>query len=106
MEWGKGLHAETAQSSLTVIFELVINGLTSNTMVVSSTVNLSSRVHLFPFLCSQVSALWQLMSWVQSGHRVVNFSTWYFDIYETAPRIWLRISSIAPEKELKVLDYA
>ena len=34
-----------------------------------------SRVHLFPFLCGQFSELWQLISWIQSGLRVVNFST-------------------------------
>ena len=32
----------------------------------------SSRVSLFPFLWGQVSELWQLMSWLQSGHHVVN----------------------------------
>ena len=35
----------------------------------------SSRVHLFPFFCGQFSELWKLISWVQSGHHVVNFST-------------------------------
>ena len=44
------------------------------------------------------------MSWVQSGDYVVNFSTWDFSIYKTAHRIWIRILSIALEKELKVLD--
>ena len=34
------LHAETAQSSLTVIFKLVISGLTSSILVVLGTVNL------------------------------------------------------------------
>ena len=58
-----------------------------------------------PFLCSQFSELWQLMSWVPSGHHVVNF-TWRFSIYKTAHRIWLRLLSIALEKELKVFDYA
>ena len=37
---GGGQHAETAQSSLTVIFKLVISGLTSNILVVLGTVNL------------------------------------------------------------------
>ena len=46
------------------------------------------------------------MSWVQSGHHVVNFSTWGFSIDKIAYRIWLRILSIALEKELKVLDLA
>ena len=37
---GRGLHAETARSSLTVIFRLVIGGLTSIILVVLGTVNL------------------------------------------------------------------
>ena len=37
---GRELHAETAQSSLTVIFKLVIGGLTSLIFVVLDTVNL------------------------------------------------------------------
>ena len=40
MESGEGLHAETAQSYLTVIFKLFISGLTSIILVVSDTVNL------------------------------------------------------------------
>ena len=32
--WGKGLHAETAQSALTVILKLVISGLTSIILIV------------------------------------------------------------------------
>ena len=66
----------------------------------------SLRVHLFPLLCGQFSELWQLMSWVQSGHHVVNFSNWRFSIYKMTHRTWLRILSLATEKELKVLDYA
>ena len=51
--------------------------------------------------------LWQLMSWVQSGHHVVNFPPGGgFSIYKTAHRTWLRILSIALEKEIKALDYA
>ena len=90
------LLAETAQSSLTVMFKLVISGLTSIILAV---------FHLFPFICSQFSTLWQLMSRVQSGCQVVNFSPWCFGICKTAHRIWLRILSIALEKELIVLDY-
>ena len=91
------LLAETAQSSLTVIFKLVISGLTRIILAV---------FHLFPLICSQFSTLWQVMSRVQSGGQVVNFSTWCFGICKTAHRIWLRILSIALEKELRVLDYA
>ena len=66
----------------------------------------SSKVGLFPFLRGQFSELWQLMSRLQSGYHVVNFSMWCFSIYKTAHRIWLRILSIALVKELKVFDYA
>ena len=69
------------------------------------TVILQFQGPLVPIFCSQFSELWQLMSWVQSGHHVVNLSTSCFSIYETAHRVWLRILSIALEKELKVLDY-
>ena len=41
----RGLHAKTAQSALTVIFRLVIGGLTSITLTVLGTVNLQ-----FPFM--------------------------------------------------------
>ena len=47
----------------------------------------SSKVHLFPFLGGQFSEL----SWVQSGHCVVNFSTWCFSIAKTALGTRLRI---------------
>ena len=63
----------------------------------------SSKVHLFPLLCGQFSELWQFMSWVQSDHQVVNVSTWYFDIYETAHRMWLRILSISRRKNWRSL---
>ena len=46
----RGLHAEMAQSALTVIFKLVIGGLTNVILVVLGIVNLQSRVGLFPFL--------------------------------------------------------
>ena len=52
---GGGLHAETAQSSLTVIFKLVISGLTSIILVVLGTVNHRFQgpfvpISLWPFL--------------------------------------------------------
>ena len=89
------LHAETAQSSLTVIFKLVISHLTSIILVVLCTVNLQFWVHLFPSLCGQFSELLQFMSCIQPGHYVVNFSTWGFRINKTAHRILLRILSTA-----------
>ena len=36
----------------------------------------SSMGGLFPFPWSQVSELWQLMSWLLPGHRVITFSIW------------------------------
>ena len=53
----------------------------------------------------------KLLSWEEGlthhlQESIVNFSTWYSGIYKTAHRIWLRILSIAFEKELKVLDYS
>ena len=32
---------------------------------------LSSRADLFPFLRGQLSELWQLTSWLESGHHVL-----------------------------------
>ena len=45
------------------------------------------------------------MSLEQSGHHDVNFSTWCFSICKTVHGLWLRILSIALEKEIRVLDY-
>ena len=52
----ESLHAETAPSSLTVCFKLVISGLTSIILVVLNTV-VQSRVQLFPILGDQFSEL-------------------------------------------------
>ena len=66
-----------------------------------------SRVSLFPFLWGQFSELWQVMSWLQSGHHAVNvFHLVGFLISTTQLRIWLRIFPIAFEEELKALDFA
>ena len=46
------------------------------------------------------------MSWLQSGRHVNFLLGRAFSIYKTAYRIWLRILSIALEKELNILDYA
>ena len=46
------------------------------------------------------------LSWVYSGYQVVNVSIWCLNIYKTAYRLWLRILSMALQKELKVLNYA
>ena len=102
---GRGQHAETAQSSLTVIFKLVTGGLPSSVLVALGTVNLQFRGALVPISLQSVLRTVAAHVLVWSGHRVVNF-TWCFSIYKTAHRIWLRVLSIALEKELKVLDYA
>ena len=73
-------------------------------LVLLGTVNLQFWGALVPISVHQFSELWQLKSWVQSVHHVLNFSTSGFSIYKTAHRIWLRILSIALEKELIVLD--
>ena len=64
---GRGLHAETVWSALTVILTLVTDGLTS--LVVSGTVNLQFQAPFVPISLGQVSELWQLMSWAQSDHQ-------------------------------------
>ena len=103
---GRGLHAETAPSALRASFRLVVGGLTNILLVVLGIVNLQLQGLLLAFPCGQFTELWQLMSWPQSGHHASHFSTWCFSIYKTAHRTWLRILSVAPEKELKVLGYA
>ena len=105
--WGwRWLSAEITQSSLTVILKLVISGLTRIILMVLGTVNLQFQVHLFISFHGLFLKLWQLKPWVQSGHHVVNFSTWGFSICKAAHRRWPRILATALENELKVLDYA
>ena len=94
--------ADTACQNIVIsnsCFQTVIGDLTR----IILTVNL--QFCGVPFICGQFSELWKLMSWEQPGHHVGNFSTWCFGIYKIAHMIWLRIVSIALEKELKVLDY-
>ena len=85
-QWGKNFYKQSGggaeatcrnNTALTIIFKLVISDLTS--------IILSME-------------LWQFMSWIQSGHRVVIFSTWGFSIYKTAHSVWLRILSTALDK--------
>ena len=49
-----GLHAETAQSSLTVIFKLIISGLTSIILVVLGTVTLQFWGALVPIYLQSI----------------------------------------------------
>ena len=106
---GSGVGAVTCRNSTVISnshLQLVISGLTSIILVLLGTVNLQFWGALVPISVHQFSELWQLKSWVQSVHHVLNFSTWDFSIYKTAHRIWLRILSLALEKELNVLDCA
>ena len=88
---GRGLQAETAQSALTVILkgvsfshhceaEFTKHWIVHPAMVWSTfswlfgvQLIFSSRVDWFPFLRGHFLELWQPMSWLQSGHRGVNF---------------------------------
>ena len=110
MEGGRGLRAETAQSVLTVIFKLVIGGLISIILIVLGTVNLQFQGHFVPTSSRPVLGIVAayVMAIVWFGRHVVNlFSTrWVFQYLQEAHRIWLGILSIAPEKELKILDFA
>ena len=72
--WVEELYAETAQSSVTVVFRLFINGLTSITLIVLSPNNLQFQPFV-PIACVVSSELCHLISWVQYDHHAVNFST-------------------------------
>ena len=74
-------------------------------LVALGTADLQFQGPFSPISLWPVLRVWQLVSWVRSGHHVVIPSTWGFSIYKTAHTMWLRISSIVLEKELKVLDY-
>ena len=75
-----GLHAETAQSSLTVIFKLVISALTSIILVVLSTVALQLWGALVP-ISLQLSlriVVAQVLSTVwSSGSELFHLEFWY-----------------------------
>ena len=61
---------------------MVISCLTSIILIVLGIVNLQFLGALVPISLHQFPELWQLMSWVQSGHLVVNLSTWDFSIHK------------------------
>ena len=71
----RGLQSETAQSvssdSHREIGHVVVWSAAS--WLFSVQLVFSSRVGFFPFLWGQFSELWQLASWLQSGHHAVNF---------------------------------
>ena len=67
----------------------------------------SPRVGVFPFPWGWFLELWKLMSQLQSDNQVVNVSHLVgFSVSKTAHRIWLRIFSLALEKEIKVPEFA
>ena len=97
---GRKLRAEIAQSALTVIMKLVISSPICIILIVQ--LIFSFRVSLFPFLWGQYSALWPLMSWLQSGHHVVNFSTWWgFQYQDSSEEMAPNIIYVVLEKKLK-----
>ena len=77
IDWGRGPHTETTQPVLTVILKLVIGGLTSIILIVLGPVHLQFQGPFVSISWGQFSELRKFMSWLQSGHHVVNFSTWW-----------------------------
>ena len=73
IDWGRGLHAETAQSALTVTTKPVIGGLPSVSRSSSEQLVFGAMVILFPFPWGPFPESRQLMSWLESGHHVINF---------------------------------
>ena len=101
--WREGTTCRNSAVSSDGHHEIGHCSLTSVTLIVSRPFIFSSRVGLFPFPWGHFSELCLLMSWLQSAPHVVHFSTWGFRLYNRAHSIWLRITSIALEEELRVL---
>ena len=100
----RGLHAETAQSVLTVILKLVIDGLTGVILTALGIVSLKFQ-HLFvSIFLRPVLGMMAVYVQLQSSHNIVNFSTRHFNIYKTTHRIQLGILSVALKEELKAPD--
>ena len=78
IDWRRGLHVDPAQSALLVIFKFILDGLTSVISIVLGTVSLQFQGPFVPISLRPILELWQLVSWVQSGHHAVSFFTWYF----------------------------
>ena len=99
---------ETAQSVLTVILKLSTRGLTSVTLIVFGAADLQFQGWFVPVSLRPVLGIVPVyvMATVRSSCSKLLQPGGGFSIYRTAHRIWLRILSIAFEKELKVLDYA
>ena len=99
------MHAETAQSALTVVLKLVIGGLTSIILIVLSTVNLQFQGRFVPASLRpalRIVAAY-VMATVWSSCSSLLPPGGGFSIYKTAHRIWLRILSVALEEEIKSL---
>ena len=56
---------------------LEIGHLTIVILVVLSRVNLQFQDRFVPISLRPLLTLWQPVSWLQSGHHAVNFSTWW-----------------------------
>ena len=90
----------------TVIWKLVIGGLTSVILVILGTVNLQFQ--------GQFVLGWLNLGTVETYVMAICWSPCNqllppgegFSTYKTTHRVWLRILSIALEEELKALDYA
>ena len=75
-ERGRGLHAETAQSALTVILKLVTAGLTGVILIVLSTVNLQFQGWFVSISLRPILGLVTAYVMATVSHHV-NFSTWW-----------------------------
>ena len=99
------MHA-TCGSNTVISNSHLQTGLTSITSAILGTSNLQFQgpfvpISLWPVLGTVVA---HVLGTVWSSYS--KLSTWYFGIYKISHTIWLRILSMALEKELKVLDYA
>ena len=70
---GRGLHAETAESALTVIFKWSGSGLNSFILIVFSTVNLQFQGQFVPISLRPILRIVAAYVMLQPGHHVVNF---------------------------------
>ena len=102
---GRGLHVETAQTVLSNLHQSC-GGLISVISTVFSTVTLQLQGQFVSISLRPALRIVTAMSWLQSCHLVGSF--FYLVgilISIRAQGIWLRILSVAFEKELKILDF-
>ena len=83
--WGRGLHAETAQSALTVILKLVIGGLTSTVLIILSTVSFQFQGQFAPICLMAVLGTWAVyvMTTVWSSYSSLLPPGGGFSLYKT-----------------------